>query len=325
VGSAAPLISVVIPCYNAERWIAETLGSISAQHRDDVETIVVDDGSSDGSAALVAGAFPWVRLICTPNGGPSRARNIGTAAAQGTYIQYLDADDLLAAGKLTRQIRALETGSADVAYGDWQRLVPNSLGSYGPGEIVARQIAGPPELALFTWFWCPPAAYLFRRSLVEHIGWNEGLPVIQDARFALDCALHGATFAYTPGIVAYYREHAGGSVSTRNKLAFWRDCFHNAEEVEAWWRDHGGLTPERREALREVYSGVAYPMFDLDAELFAAAHRAVLRSGGRVSTRVQQLALATRLLGHRRARRLVQRVRRGLTYVCRRRNATPLA
>src|ERR687888_538189 len=111
-------ISVVIPCHNARRWIDGAVESALVQGVSGLEIIVVDDGSDDGSGELVA-MFPSVRVVRTDQGGPSRARNIGTSLARGTFIQYLDADDLLAAGKLSGQLELLERTGADIAYGDW--------------------------------------------------------------------------------------------------------------------------------------------------------------------------------------------------------------
>src|ERR1017187_3296287 len=91
------LVSVIIPMFNAERWIVETLASVEAQtySRELIEIIVVDDGSADASAEIVGRHFPHVNLLRTPNGGASRARNVGTAVSRGVFLQYLDADDLL--------------------------------------------------------------------------------------------------------------------------------------------------------------------------------------------------------------------------------------
>ena len=77
------LVSVIIPMFNAERWIVETLASVEAQTypRELVEVIVIDDGSADASAKIVAREFPRVSLLRTANGGASRARNAGTAVA----------------------------------------------------------------------------------------------------------------------------------------------------------------------------------------------------------------------------------------------------
>ena len=218
------LISVIIPCFNAAEWIRETLKSVISQEMRNLETIVIDDGSTDGSADIVEKEFPGVSLVRTKNQGASAARNLGTEMSKGEFIQYLDADDLLVPGKLKFQLEALMNSEADVAYGNWCKLFRGSDGKYVLAEEVEREIQDP-EIDLFTDFWCPPAVYLFRRSIVERVGgWNENLPIIQDARFSLDCALRGGRFVYCQGLMAYYRVHSEASLSTRDSIGFVRDC-----------------------------------------------------------------------------------------------------
>jgi glycosyltransferase involved in cell wall biosynthesis len=306
------MISVIIPCYNARAFVIECLESVFAQACAQIETILVDDGSSDGSADAVASAFgSAVRLIRTPNRGPGAARTLGTTLATGEFIQYLDADDLLAPGKLRAQIAVLEEAQADVAYGDWQKLTASSNGIFQAGPIVSRMIEGDAETALLTDFWCPPAAYLFRREIVEKVSWNLGLPVIQDARFALDCAMRGARFIYCSGLAAQYRIHKTGSVSSRDPIAFVRDCLRNACEVEQWWIERGGITDARRKALLQVFGYVARASFENDRITFDAACAALERlQPGYVPESPRHLAAVSRLAGYRRAESVALAYRR---------------
>jgi glycosyltransferase involved in cell wall biosynthesis len=103
-----PGVSVVIPAYNAESTIAETLGSVFDQTYRDFEVLVIDDGSVDATARVAASYDPHVRVISVANGGVSRARNRGIAEATADLIAFLDADDLWEADKLERQVAALE-------------------------------------------------------------------------------------------------------------------------------------------------------------------------------------------------------------------------
>lgn len=296
-----PLVSVVIPCYNAAAFIVRTLESVYEQDGVQVDVVIVDDGSSDGSPDIVKPRFPAARLLHTPRLGPSGARNAGTRAVRGEFIQYLDADDLLAPGKLRRQLTALQASGADVAYGDWQRLAPTADG-YRPADVVSQRL-NDPEIDLFTNFWCPPAAYLFRRSVVDRVGgWNEQLPIIQDARFVLDCALQGAHFVRADGLMALYRAHVTGSVSTRDPAAFVRDCLRNAVEIEAVWMENGGLDARRRAALVQAYEYVARGSYEHDRPTFDAAVVSLERlRPGYVPSHPRDLALVSRLMGYRRA------------------------
>jgi GT2 family glycosyltransferase len=305
-------VSVVIPCFNAARWICATLASVQAQGYQDLEIIVVDDGSTDGSAELIAHAFPSVHLVRSENGGASRARNIGTRLARGEFIQYLDADDLLAPGKLGAHVQALESSSADIAYGDWRELRAGPDGTFVPGKLVARRIDGDPQIALLTDFWCPPAVYLFRRAIVDRVGgWDEAQPVIEDVRFVVECALWAAKLVYCPGLAAFYRVHTAQSLSTRDPVAFTRGCLRNAVMVEQRWRRDRGLTQPRRAALVRVYAQVARASFGRDADTFETAFATLTRlQPGYTPAGPWHLALASRMVGYRSAEAMAVRYRR---------------
>lgn len=101
-----PTVSVIIPAYNAEQYIAETLASVENQTLKDIEIIVVDDGSKDNTAAVVQ-AFPSVRYVRKSNGGVSAARNHGASLAHGEFLAFLDADDIWHPDKLRQQVQAL--------------------------------------------------------------------------------------------------------------------------------------------------------------------------------------------------------------------------
>jgi glycosyltransferase involved in cell wall biosynthesis len=312
--SSLPIVSVVIPAYNARKWIGETLESVLSQSTVGTETIVIDDGSSDGTGDFVERNYSWVQLERTQNKGASAARNRGTELAQGEFIQYLDADDLLAPGAIAQRVAALQQSGSDVAYSDWQELVEMEDGSFKRGKVVARTIESvhpDPQIAAFTDFWCPPAALLYRRGIVERIGcWNERLPIIQDARFLLDAALHGGRFEHVSGVGAYYRVHTGASLSRRSAVAFVRDCLTNAVEVELWWKDDGGVNEPRRAALVKVYGGIARASFADDKATFAISYDALERlEPGYVPDNPRHLAFAAKVLGYGRAEHLALRYR----------------
>jgi glycosyltransferase involved in cell wall biosynthesis len=116
-----PRISVVIPCYNAERYIAAAIESVLAQDWPDLEVVVVDDGSKDTSAQIIRERFPRVRLVQQANQGVATARNTGVNASSGEWIAFLDADDLWLPGKLRRQWQSLESGAeARMSCTAWQ-------------------------------------------------------------------------------------------------------------------------------------------------------------------------------------------------------------
>ncbi|MDB6118650.1 MAG: putative glycosyl transferase [Verrucomicrobiaceae bacterium] len=301
-----PQVSIIIPAYNAERWLPETLESVAAQEIADLEVIIVNDGSTDGTAAYVEKQWPQHRLISTANKGVSHARNLGTSLATGEFVQYLDADDLLAPGKLARQISILiAEPEIDVVYSNWQRLIQHENGVFASGEKVERTIGEvdpDPQLAFFSAFWCPTAAYLYRRHFLSKVGeWKEWLPVAQDARFAWDCARAGARWRHDPHIGVLYRQHHTGSVSTRSRLAFLKDCWANTLDIERIWIAEGTFKEGRRAAILGSCENLARAFFELDQALFEEvyAHMIALDPAFRPTGTV--LPLLTSLLGYRKA------------------------
>src|ERR1700722_9877011 len=102
------LVSIIIPCYNAERWVQEAVESCLNQSYPNIEIIVVDDGSTDRSLEILRRYGPRIKLKSGPNRGGNVARNQGFALSSGRYIQYLDADDYLEPDKIARQVRFLD-------------------------------------------------------------------------------------------------------------------------------------------------------------------------------------------------------------------------
>ncbi len=246
------LVSVIIPAYNSAKTIERTLESVFNQDYPSIEIIVVNDGSTDNTELVLKKYENKIKYFYQDNAGVSVARNLGLEKSSGDYIQYLDADDLLAKGKLTKQIQALTDAHADVAYGDWIKFTEADI-VYKELEIVEREMSLRPEIELITDFWIPLAALLYSRKVTKLIGnWNTTLPVIQDARYALDAALHNAKFIYTPGIMGYYRVHEAGSLSTRNRFNFMNDCFENAKQIDAIWRNDYPLDTEKKNAIINV-------------------------------------------------------------------------
>src|SRR5262249_9369450 len=250
-----------------------TLGAslMSASSQESVrEMIVVDDGSTDDTVAVARSFEPRMRVLTGPNRGVSAVRNRGIAETKADWLLFLDADDLLTPGTIAARLDTARTCGADVVVCDWEEIVEgeNGRASGGPRRSVDWcALAGDAEIATATDVWAPPAAILYRRSLVERIGgFRTDLPVAEDARFLFDAAYHGARFAQSPHIGAKYRV-APGSLSRRDPALFWTCVLRNGQQIEALWRARGMLDAPRRLAIHGIYNHAA-------RGLFAAAHPA---------------------------------------------------
>jgi teichuronic acid biosynthesis glycosyltransferase TuaG len=137
------LVSVIIPMYNAARYIEETIHSALAQTHDNLEVLAVDDCSSDGTrdvVAAMAAADPRVRLLLhQQNAGPAAGRNTALTAARGRYIAFLDADDLWLPGKLEAQVKLLRETGVGMSYTPYRRISAT-------GELISPLITVPPVM-----------------------------------------------------------------------------------------------------------------------------------------------------------------------------------
>jgi glycosyltransferase involved in cell wall biosynthesis len=206
-----PLVSILIPAYNAEKWIGETIRSALAQTWANREVIVVDDGSTD-STLSVARRFQsrLVKVISQPNQGASAARNSALQLAQGDYIQWLDADDLLSPNKIAKQMKVAEACASkrtllSSAWGAFMYRVtktkfsPTSLwGDLSPIEWLLRKMEENLRMQTGTW--------LVSRELTEAAGrWDIRLSLDDDGEYFGRVIAHSQAIRFVPDAKVFHR------------------------------------------------------------------------------------------------------------------------
>ena len=206
-----PLVSILIPAYNAEEWIADTIRSAIAQTWQRKEIIVVDDGSRDRTAEVARRfASKEVAVVSTQNQGAAAARNHALQLSQGDYIQWLDADDLLAPDKIERQLAALREvdGRRILLSSPWAffyyrtdraRFVRNSLWQdLSPVEWLLRKMGENLHMQTATW--------LTSRELAEAAGpWDTRLHVDDDGEYFCRVLLASEGTRFVPEARVFYR------------------------------------------------------------------------------------------------------------------------
>lgn len=209
------LISVVMPCFNAAPFVAHAIASVMGQTWPEVELIVVDDGSTDSSIAVIQKEVERhpgrIRLLQTSRCGPYPARNKALVHARGALVAFLDADDWWQADALERLHIALTNADADLAYCGWQNVgdgiqaAPYVPPDYAQGDTVAAFIRSCP--------W-PIHAALVRRELVDRLGgFSERRYSSMDYDFWLRLLAETRRMARAPEVLAFYRWHGAGQVS----------------------------------------------------------------------------------------------------------------
>lgn len=211
----SPLVSILIPAYNSQRWIADTIQSALAQTWSRTEIIVVDDGSRDATLP-VARQFESsrVKVLTQPNQGAAAARNTAYSVCQGDYIQWLDADDLLAPEKIECQMAFVDAGGdrRTLFSGPWGYFVrrpqraqftPTSLWhDLSPLEFMLRKLGQNLSMQTATW--------LTARGLAEAAGgWDGRLLGDDDGEYFSRVVLACDGIWFVPGAKVYYRRVPG--------------------------------------------------------------------------------------------------------------------
>lgn len=266
-------ISVVVPCFNAERYISATLRSVLGQGLSAIEVIVVDDGSQDASADLVQSRFPGVTLLRQPNQGVAAARNLGIAHASGEWVAFVDADDIWLPDKLAAQWALLQSNpEARMAYTAWQ--VWQSTDPGPPAQLVADLAAAAgdearwagasgwiyPELLLDCCVWT--STVLAQTALLRELGgFDSSLRIGEDYDLWLR-ASRVTPILRVPRPLALYRHHPSNVTKGVPKAN------HKGEVVTRALQRWGYQSPDGRRAREaDVARGLARSWSD-----FAGAH-----------------------------------------------------
>jgi glycosyltransferase involved in cell wall biosynthesis len=291
-----PVVSVVLPTYNRARTLERAVRSVLAQTMGDLELIVVDDGSSDETAQLLAGiADPRLHVIRQDNRGAAAARNAGIARATADWLAFQDSDDQWLPDKLAQQLAAARAGGEDVG------LVLSGYRVAHPG--LAREIRpesalrrGDPRPDLLDGWPIITPTWLVRRALVQGLGgFNEGLHCFEDWDLVFRLSDHTRVAAIPGPVLVKY----GSTDSVCGDRIRLRDC-------TAWLLEHHGhrwRAHPRRLARRYAALGCLQ---------YHTGQRAAARKSFRSAMRLAPLHPASSLwlasFVHRKAIRAIERL-----------------
>ncbi len=233
-------ISVIIPSYNHERYLRECIDSVLTQQPAPLQVIVVDDGSSDGSLALLQGYGDRIQLLRQARGRQARARNAGLAVARGEWVAFLDSDDRFRPGRLAAALAAFDADPrAVLVWSDFARISAQGqpLGTHrwsgsDGGDFRRKLIAGNPI--------CNATVTVRRAALLALGGFDERIPRACDGAAWYQLAAQGHRFVHINQELVDYRVH--GSNDSQHFAAMAHDRDGALQQAVQAYLQHGVLS-----------------------------------------------------------------------------------
>ncbi|BFU93235.1 MAG: hypothetical protein NTAFB01_44220 [Nitrospira sp.] len=261
------LVSILIPAHNAGKWIALSIESALEQTWLKKEIIVVDDGSTDRTLAIARTyESKTVKVVAQENRGASAARNEGLRYAQGNYIQWLDADDLLAPDKISEQMKAATNGQTDLTilsssfalfYWRWEKATfsPTPLWKdLTPIEYLLSHLSDG--------YWMNPAVWLLSRAITEKAGpWNEQLSLNDDGEYFCRAVALSERIKFVREAKCYYRMSSFNQLSRAKSEPACESLLLSLKRCIQYLRALEDSERTRRASLSclQMYMGYFYP------------------------------------------------------------------
>ncbi|MDX2212474.1 MAG: glycosyltransferase [Oculatellaceae cyanobacterium bins.114] len=247
-----PNISILIPCYNAERWIQQAIASALKQTYPNKEVVVIDDGSTDASLEIIKGFGDRIRWETQSNQGGNATRNRLLELSTGEWLQYLDADDYLLTDKLDQQIEILaEHPQTDIIYS------PSLLEYHQEGKVWKEILPIPephdPWILLARWSLPQTGSPLWRKQAVIDVGgWKRDQPCCQEHELYLRLLMSNQRFRYCEHVGSVYRQWSNLTVCNKNKPETYRHRLDITNRLEQYLKLSGQLTSVRQLAIHQA-------------------------------------------------------------------------
>jgi glycosyltransferase involved in cell wall biosynthesis len=222
---SSPLVSICIPAYNSHKYIRETLNCLCAQTYQNIEIIVVNDGSTDDTEAQVKSITDnRIKLINETQGGAAKARNTAYDHAKGEYVIFFDADDHIETDYILQQVKKINGRKDVVVVALWGRFYNDDLGTFMLNDTPIDEMTLP-EWIKFYWYNCNPMTNpgrtIIPTGLVKKAGpWNESLSLNDDMEFYTRIFLNAEKIIFNHDATFYYRSGITGLSARKGDNAY---------------------------------------------------------------------------------------------------------
>ena len=252
-----PLVSILIPCYNAERWIEQSISSALNQTYENIEVIVVDDGSTDRSLEAIKSFGTKIYWETRENCGGNVTRNRLLTLSRGSWLQYLDADDYLLPDKIARQVEFINHRSdTDIVYSP--SIIQHHYSQQDNTNKIDQAILPIPQphdpwILLARWYLPQTGSLLWRKQAIMEVGgWRENQPCCQEHELYLRLLQGGKQFNYFDNAGSIYRQWSESTVCKKNKTETYRRRLEITDKLEQYLVQTQQLTELRQQQINQA-------------------------------------------------------------------------
>jgi len=228
-----PLVSVIIPVYNSEKYIKQTIDAVLNQTYPYLEIVLVDDGSTDNSLRLIESynGNSKINIIRQANKGAAAARNTGYKNSNGHYIKFLDADDIINIEMIAEQVKLARENPDAIISAKWGRFYNNDLTTFKLNPEECWQNMPAIDWLCSSWKYTSsttvPGIFLIPREVVEKAGlWDENLSLLDDTEYFTRTILSAKNVIFSANSTLYYRSGLQDSLSGRQDTASYWSAFN---------------------------------------------------------------------------------------------------
>ncbi|WP_405606337.1 glycosyltransferase family 2 protein [Polaribacter sp. Asnod1-A03] len=270
-------VSIIIPAFNAESYIEETVESVLNQSYKNIEIIIIDDYSTDNTSSILKRLedknLSFIKVFKNYGKGACAARNYGFELSDGDYIQYLDADDILDSLKVEKQMQLFEEfGNEIICSGVWGRFYNSPEDVKWENQNINKDYEKPIDWLVDSWNgngMGQTSVWLTHRSLIKKAGkWNEDLTLNQDGEFFSKVLLKAKEIKFCKDAKVYYRSGNSESISQQNRLSF-KKASSLLQSYELYQKNcKENMNSEKvKKSLGENYLNFIYQFYPLYPEL----------------------------------------------------------
>jgi glycosyltransferase involved in cell wall biosynthesis len=300
-----PLVSILIPAYNSEKWIRATIKSALAQTWQNKEIIIVDDGSKDNTLSAARGFESGiVKVVAQKNSGASTARNKALSLSQGDFIQWLDSDDILAPDKIEQQLKAADFNP------ETKTVFTSAWGFFYYSLRRAKFISNPlwKNLTPVEWliyhlgegYFMYPAVWLVSRKLTREAGkWDETLSYNDDGEYFSRIVASSDKVCFVKEAKSFHRSGNIASISNTSMSDKAYDSLHRSVNLSVDYLLNLENSSRTRKAGRDALQDVVDSVYEEGSEIFLSNQKRIIALGGAVTeiSRTGKFRLIERLFG----------------------------